>query len=114
MRTVALSRPRPHLLRMPRTLPVRELLCDDDAESGHSILTICTNKRRGLYVDVDVSVNNPKPLTHKVSFLIDTGSAVSIIGEGHFPNLFKIKYNSGPQHYSVGLFTPEDSCAWPV
>ncbi|KAH9379073.1 hypothetical protein HPB48_016521 [Haemaphysalis longicornis] len=48
-----------------RPAPVRELLCDDDAESGHSILTICTNKRRGLYVDVDVSVINPKPLTRK-------------------------------------------------
>ncbi|KAL3175758.1 hypothetical protein MRX96_000945 [Rhipicephalus microplus] len=74
-----------------RPAPVRELLCDDDAESGHSILTICTNKRRGLYVDVDVSVINPKPLTRKVSFLIDTGSAVSIIGEGHFQNLFQDK-----------------------
>lgn len=74
-----------------RPAPVRELLCDDDAESGHSILTICTNKRRGLYVDVDVSVINPKPLTRKVSFLIDTGSAVSIIGEGHFRNLFQDK-----------------------
>ncbi|KAH7985244.1 hypothetical protein HPB51_026849 [Rhipicephalus microplus] len=41
-----------------RPAPVRELLCDDDAESGHSILIICTNKRRGLYVDVDVSVIN--------------------------------------------------------
>ncbi|XP_075739522.1 uncharacterized protein LOC142784984 [Rhipicephalus microplus] len=74
-----------------RPAPVRELLCDDDAESSHSILTICTNKRRGLYVDVDVSVINPKPLTRKVSFLIDTGSAVSIIGEGHFRNLFQDK-----------------------
>ncbi|KAL3181309.1 hypothetical protein MRX96_008805 [Rhipicephalus microplus] len=74
-----------------RPAPVRELLCDNDAESGRSILTICTNKRRGLYVDVDVSVINPKPLTRKVSFLIDTGSAVSIIGEGHFRNLFQDK-----------------------
>ncbi|XP_077564735.1 uncharacterized protein LOC144180229 [Haemaphysalis longicornis] len=59
-------------------------IVSEDAESVVNILTVHAEKRTGVYVDVGVQ---PVALASRpciITFLVDTGSAVSIMGEHNF------------------------------
>ncbi|KAM7300305.1 uncharacterized protein ISCGN_020869 [Ixodes scapularis] len=70
---------------------VHEVVPDEDAASVFSILPVHTDKRTGVYVDDRVTPLASTSPPRVVTFLVDTGSAVSIIGEEHFRSLFQNK-----------------------
>lgn len=70
---------------------VREVVPDEDAASVVSILSVRTDKPTGVFVDVRVAPVSSTSPPRVATFLIDTGSAVSIMGEQHFRSLFTDK-----------------------
>lgn len=72
-----------------RPARVAEIVSEEDAESVVNIFTVHAEKRTGVYVDVGVQ---PVALASRpcvITFLVDTGSAVSIMGEHNFRSRFR-------------------------
>ncbi|KAL3214089.1 hypothetical protein MRX96_035015 [Rhipicephalus microplus] len=59
---------------------VQEIVPEEDATSVISILAVRTDKSTGVYVDVNVASVTATTRVHNMNFLVDTGSAVSIMG----------------------------------
>ncbi|KAL3242636.1 hypothetical protein MRX96_002413 [Rhipicephalus microplus] len=64
---------------------VQEIVPEEDATSVISILAVRTDKSTGVYVDVNVASVTATTRVHTMNFLVDTGSAVSIMGLGADP-----------------------------
>ncbi|KAL3169573.1 hypothetical protein MRX96_045357 [Rhipicephalus microplus] len=59
---------------------VQEIVPEEDATSVISILAVRTDKSTGVYVDVNVTSVTATTRVRTMNFLVDTGSAVSIMG----------------------------------
>lgn len=67
---------------------VHEIVPEEDAASVISILAVRSDKSTGVYVDVKVAPVTATTWVQTINFLVDTGSAVSIMGEHQFQSLF--------------------------
>ncbi|KAG0445284.1 hypothetical protein HPB47_017310 [Ixodes persulcatus] len=81
VRLVSLPRTWSYLLRVRTPRPL-------SSASVFSILSVHTDKRTGVYVDVRMAPVSSASPPCVVTFFIDTGYAVSIIEEEHFRSLF--------------------------
>ncbi|KAL3171433.1 hypothetical protein MRX96_013644 [Rhipicephalus microplus] len=59
---------------------VQEIVPEEDATSVISILAVRTDKSTGVYLDVNVASVTATTRVHTMNFLVDTGSAMSIMG----------------------------------
>ncbi|KAL1483041.1 hypothetical protein MTO96_033392 [Rhipicephalus appendiculatus] len=100
--------------RGQRPTHIQEVVPEQDASDVISLLTVHEDKRKGVYIDVVVTPVASSSEPRVAKFLVDTGSAVSIIREQEFRNMFE----GGPVDqlcpYIVGLPTPEDPRTGPV
>ncbi|KAH7933976.1 hypothetical protein HPB49_019997 [Dermacentor silvarum] len=97
--TISMSRSRSHVLslRTARSLPkslsklpphTRRVLCREEAVSVIGILTVRTEKNTGIYIDVKVTSVTATTPAHAMTFRVNAGSAVSIMGEHILQSLF--------------------------
>lgn len=89
---------------------VRKIVPEPDADSVIFILTVHTSKRTGVYVDVGVqpvALSSPPCVAR---FLVDAGSAVSIMGEQQFRSLFQDQVQLQSSQLALLDLSPRNSC----
>ncbi|KAL3236771.1 hypothetical protein MRX96_022186 [Rhipicephalus microplus] len=94
--------PPPPFLATPGTPD--EIVPEEDATSVISILVVRTDKSTGVYVDVTSVTATTR--VHIMNFLVDTGSAVSIMGEHQFQGLFANPVQLTSSHLTLLDFSP--------
>lgn len=72
-----------------RPARVAEIVPEEDAQTVMNILTVHPDKSTGVYVDVGVQPVALASPPRIITFLVDTGSAVLVMGEQSFQNLFR-------------------------
>ncbi|KAL1481242.1 hypothetical protein MTO96_034581 [Rhipicephalus appendiculatus] len=75
--------------RGQRPTHIQEVVPEQDASDVISLLTVHEDKRKGVYIDVVVTPVASSSEPRVAKFLVDTGSAVSIIREQEFRNMFE-------------------------
>ncbi|KAL1420155.1 hypothetical protein MTO96_004579 [Rhipicephalus appendiculatus] len=77
------------IARGQRPTHIQEVVPAQDASDVISLLTVHEDKRKGVYIDVVVTPVASSSEPRVAKFLVDTGSAVSIIREQEFRNMFE-------------------------